>query len=320
MNIAELPPGLRAGIDALLEGVSRTDLARRAVGLSDNYRHGGTTRKTIRAPQDGLAYLLARLPATYAATAAALAQVKAAMPDFAPRTLVDVGSGPGTAGWAACEVFPSLESAVFVDDNAAFRDLGKTLAKDHPVLAKAPFRHHDLLSPREALPQADLVIASYALGELGEAPLAGLWKATAGVLLIVEPGTPAGFRNIVDWRAALLDQGATLAAPCPHEEPCPIQTPDWCHFAQRLPRTRDHMILKDARVPFEDEKFSYVAATKLPVTNRPAGRILAAPRTTPGSITCKTCKNDQIELITTLKRDKTAWKAASKLRWGDGIA
>jgi ribosomal protein RSM22 (predicted rRNA methylase) len=177
-----------------------------------------------------------------------------------------------------------------------------------------------LLSPREALPQADLVIASYALGELGEAPLAGLWKATAGVLLIVEPGTPAGFRNIVDWRAALLDQGATLAAPCPHEEPCPIQTPDWCHFAQRLPRTRDHMILKDARVPFEDEKFSYVAATKLPVTNRPAGRILAAPRTTPGSITCKTCKNDQIELITTLKRDKTAWKAASKLRWGDGIA
>ena len=37
---------------------------------------------------------------------------------------------------------------------------------------------------------------------------------------------------------------------------------DWCHFSQRLPRSRDHMLLKDASVPFEDERYSYVVVTQ----------------------------------------------------------
>ena len=37
---------------------------------------------------------------------------------------------------------------------------------------------------------------------------------------------------------------------------------DWCHFSQRLARSRDHMLLKDASVPFEDERYSYVVATR----------------------------------------------------------
>ena len=321
MSLAELPPLLRAGIDTLLEGVSRTDLARRAAAISDNYRYGGgQSRRTILAPEDGLAYLLARMPATYAATVLALFHVKQSMPDFAPATLLDAGAGPGTAGWAACEMFPSLEEAVLLDDNAAFRSLGKTLAAGHPVLSRAPFRDHDLASPREALPQADVVIAAYALGELRDPPLRALWAATRGVLVIVEPGTPGGYANIVAWRAALLEHDATLAAPCPHQEPCPIEPPDWCHFAQRLPRTRDHMILKNAKVPFEDEKFAYVAASKLPVTNRSEVRLLLPPYATPGAVACKTCTHGRIETITAPRRDKAAYKALDKARWGDGIS
>ena len=319
MSTAELPSGLRAGIDALLEGVSRNDLARRAALVSDNYRQGGASRKTILSPQDGLAYLLSRLPATYAAVMSALFHVKQSMPDFAPATLLDVGCGPGTAGWAACEVFPSLASAVFLDDSAIFRTLGKSLAADHPVLGQAPFRDCDLMSARSGLPSADLVIASYALGELRQPPLGELWNAAQGVLLIVEPGTPAGYANIVSWRAMLLQRGAMLAAPCPHEELCPIEPPDWCHFAQRLPRRRDHMILKNATVPFEDEKFSYIAVARMPVTARPEGRLLLPPRLSPAGIACKTCTHGRIDTVTASKRDKPAFKALDRLRWGDGL-
>jgi ribosomal protein RSM22 (predicted rRNA methylase) len=319
MTAFHLPPALKSAIDARLEGVSRKDLTRRAAAVSDNYRQGGPSRKTILDPADGLSYLLARLPATYAATAAALAQVKSAMPGFAPRSVLDVGAGPGTASWAACEAFPSLETATLIDDNAPFRQLALGLACEHPVLSRAAYGSHDLCSLREALPPADLVIASYALGELPAPPLAALWQAAKGVLLIVEPGTPASFARIVSWRAALLKEQATLAAPCPHHQPCPIVKPDWCHFAQRLPRSRDHMILKEATVPFEDEKFSYVAASRLPVTQRPEGRVLMPPRHDPGKITCKTCTEGRIDLVTAGKRNKAAYKALNKARWGDGL-
>src|SRR5262249_36771210 len=87
---------------------------------------------------------------------------------------------------------------------------------------------------------ADLLVASYFIGELGEAErreLAELlWTKTRDTLLIVEPGTPAGYARIIAARGQLIAAGAHVLAPCPHDAPCPLQSPDWCHFAQRLPR------------------------------------------------------------------------------------
>ena len=48
-----------------------------------------------------------------------------------------------------------------------------------------------------------------------------------------------------------------------------LQPPDWCHFTQRLPRSRAHKQIKGAELPFEDEKFSYVALTRAPVARIP---------------------------------------------------
>ena len=59
-------------------------------------------------------------------------------------------------------------------------------------------------------------------------------------LLIIEPGTPAGYARMIALRSQLIASGAHVAAPCPHQAPCPLATPDWCHFAQRLPRSRAH--------------------------------------------------------------------------------
>ena len=58
--------------------------------------------------------------------------------------------------------------------------------------------------------------------------------------------------------------------------PCPLAAPDWCHFTQRLQRSRAHKQVKGAEVPFEDEKFAYVALTRAPLTAQ-FSRVLAQP-------------------------------------------
>ena len=90
------------------------------------------------------------------------------------------------------------------------------------------------------------------------------------------------------YASLLVAAGAHVAAPCPHERACPLVAPDWCHFAQRLPRSRDHLQVKGASVPFEDEKFSYVVLSRA----QPRGidaRVLAPPKVTKSAVTAKLC-------------------------------
>ncbi len=116
---------------------------------------------------------------------------------------------------------------------------------------------------------ADLVIASYMINEIGDAEQRALaelmWEKTRDTLLVVEPGTPAGYARIIALRDHLIGLGAHVAAPCPHDAKCPLQAPDWCHFTQRLQRSRAHKQVKGAELPFEDERFSYVALMRAPV-------------------------------------------------------
>ena len=86
-------------------------------------------------------------------------------------------------------------------------------------------------------------------------------------------------------RAALIGAGAEVLAPCPHQRPCPLVAPDWCHFAVRLERTRDHKTLKSADVPFEDEKFSYLIAARPGVGSRAGARIIKPPHRTKFDVT-----------------------------------
>ena len=118
------------------------------------------------------------------------------------------------------------------------------------------------------------------IGEIDDAERSALtelmWAKTRDTLLIVEPGTPAGYARILALRAQLIASGAHVAAPCPHDGTCPLTAPDWCHFTQRLPRSRAHKQLKGAELPFEDEKFTYVALTRAPVAHASRARAGAA--------------------------------------------
>src|ERR1700733_10690396 len=291
MSAPDLPAELRAALDARLQGLSRSDAAERAAIISQTYRGGGGSG-AIKSETDALAYALARMPATYAAITASLNALREITPDFAPAGLLDVGAGPGTATWAAAEAFPSLRSVGLLDANAALRALALDFASGSARLRDMTYQHGEARVALADAEPADLVVASYMIGEIDSAEqktLAGLmWAKTRDTLLIVEPGTPAGTARIIALREELIASGAHVAAPCPHNGTCPLTPPDWCHFTQRLPRSRAHKQIKGAELPFEDEKFAYVALTRAPVALRPA-RVLAQPDVTKAGVTAKLC-------------------------------
>ncbi|HVD84890.1 MAG TPA: small ribosomal subunit Rsm22 family protein, partial [Bradyrhizobium sp.] len=317
----DLPAELKAALDARLQGLSRNDAAGRAALISQTYREGGGSG-TIRTEIDALAYALVRMPATYAAVTASLNALREITLHFAPASLLDLGAGPGTATWAAAEAFPSLKSFTLLDGNSALRALALDIGRGSLRLRDMAYQRGDARAALADAEAADLVVASYMIAEISEAEQASLaelmWVKTRDTLLIVEPGTPAGYARILAVRRQLIASGAHVAAPCPHDGECPLAAPDWCHFTQRLPRSRAHKQLKSAELPYEDEKFAYVALTRAPVARHPA-RVLAQPDVNKVEVTAKLCTAEGLVIARIPRRAKGDYSAARRWRWGDAV-
>ena len=78
------------------------------------------------------------------------------------------------------------------------------------------------------------------------------------------------------------------------------------------------MQMKDAEVPFEDEKFSYVVLTRTPLARRPS-RVLAPPISGKAEITAKLCTPEGLTLAKVPRRDKPAYARARRWGWGDAV-
>jgi ribosomal protein RSM22 (predicted rRNA methylase) len=319
----ELPAPLRQAVDRILEKVPLLELKQAAKTLSDRYRAELRDGRLHMAQDMAVrAYLATRLPATYAAVRASLDALNEARPDFTPKTLLDVGAGPGTVLWATSALWPDLEQAVLLEASAAVRKVGETLAAD-AITARTVWQAGDVNIDLADLQPADLVTCAYVLDEIVPASqpkmVDRLWQLTTDTLLIVEPGTPAGWQRILAVRRQLVEAGAHLLAPCPHAAPCPLAPPDWCHFSRRVARSRLHRLAKDADVPWEDEKFIYVAASRRPAASH-AARVIAPPKSGSGKVLLKLCEPDGgagEQLFT--KRDGDLFKAARRLAWGDTL-
>lgn len=319
----ELPPLLRRAVDRALNGVPLTELATTAAALSQRYREERRDGKAhVATDRDVLAYLAVRLPATYAAVRASFAAVAEARPDFAPNSALDVGAGPGTALWAATECWPELADILLVEASPVFRAFGEQLAAEmqQPHMT---WRTSDIAVDEIDGEPRDLVTLAYVLNELAPDDrhrlVERLWPLTADTLVIVEPGTPAGWQRIIAARRQLIESGGHVIAPCPHAKECPLQPPDWCHFARRVARSRLHRQTKAADVPWEDEKFSYVAVSRKPAPASGA-RVIARPRKASGRVTLKLCRADGSagdQLFS--RRDGELFKRASRSDWGSSM-
>ena len=278
--------------------------------LSNAYRSDRPAR-AARTQAEVAAYLAYRAPATFCAAAFAFDQVRRRRPDWRPRSLLDAGAGPGVATWAALETWPSLAELTLVEVEQ------KMIAAGRELLPDAAWVAGDVAAARG---RADLVVASYVLGELPDptATADRLWRQTADTLVLIEPGTPAGYRRVLEARSAVLAVGGRTVAPCPHDLPCPLPADDWCHFAVRLPRSKLHRRAKGVELGYEDEKLSYAALTRELVSPGTA-RIIRRPQVRSGHVNLVTCEADGIHARTVSRKDGSLYRSARGAAWGDVI-
>ncbi|WP_410593194.1 small ribosomal subunit Rsm22 family protein [Amycolatopsis sp. lyj-23] len=323
--MAVLPDDLSSALDDELARHPVARLTQSVDRLSARYRRGdAATSPILSSEADVAAYAGYRMPATYAAVHAVLAEAALRAPGFEPRTQVDVGGGTGAAVWAAAAVWPSLAKCTVLEQVAGAIGLGRRLAAGagRAAVRDAEWRR-GLVDPAAPAPAADLVTLSYVLGELPEAGRADVvrWLAAeAGAVALIEPGTPAGYERIRAARAQLIELGLHVIAPCPHDGACPIAPgADWCHFAARLPRSGLHRKLKAGTLGFEDEKYAYVVASRTE-PERPDARIIRHPKKHKGWVALDLCTASEglKPAVAVSKKQGPRYRAARDAEWGDG--
>lgn len=324
----ELPNYLKNASEKLIEGMNINAMSQSARELSRRYmEESGQGKSLLNRDEEAAVYSLMRMPATFSAVSFALEKV-CEMSDFVPRSLLDAGAGTGGATFAANEFF-ALDSITCLEREPAMENIGKKLFSfgEDKAIREARYIRADLVEEATKANDnskkyvSDLVISSYVLNEMSMEDrmkvVKWLWDNAEKMLVIIEPGTPVGFANIRRIRDFLMEQGAYVCAPCPHMENCPVTGDDWCHFTVRVQRGKIHKMLKNADVPYEDEKFSYIAFSREPLKMDKYGRIMRHPITLKGRMELSLCTSDGIYTKTVTKKDNEAYKCAKKVDCGD---
>ncbi|XP_040399571.1 H/ACA ribonucleoprotein complex subunit 3 isoform X1 [Cygnus olor] len=282
-------------------------------------------------------------------------EIRVRAPDFAPRTLLDFGSGLGTACWVAQGMWGrSLQQFVCVEPSGAMRELAERLR--HGGGATPGPAHFGPVFLRPLLPPGpqarwELVIGRRALerlrgrGQRARA-LRGLWGRTGGVLVLLENGTRAGHQALMEAREELLQgpdaDAVEIFAPCPHRLPCPrLSQGRACAFAQSfwpLPLSGNPSAPERELVSFlvvrrlgssmtssldpVTSSPDPVTSSPDPMTSPPAGwaRVTAPVRPRPRHVSLSLCCPDGAQrrlAVTAVRHGRSLYRQARTSRWGD---
>ena len=326
MQESDEPPdlALRRAIEELLEGIPVAELRRASARLTEAYRHAEPGVRPVASRTERLAYVAARLPSTFEANRAVLAELRCRAPTLRAESLLELGAGPAPGLWAARPTFPELRRTTHVEIDPGMTELGRRLLAACPAGedVRQIWCERDVTRAREA-GSHDLVLLAYVLGEMPAAArdraIDAAWDVTAGALVLIEPGTPAGAARVLRARERLIGRGARVAAPCPHGGACPLAADDWCHFAVRVSRSSLQRRLKEGRLAYEDEKYAYVALTRAE-PDPCAGRVLRRPSAEPRRRRLRLCTVAGVREEVVTRRERARYRAARKIRWGEGWA
>ena len=291
----DIPQELKEAIEEVVTGVKHTNLIEQSQKISEKYRENeGKGKRLVTQQEEAIAYAISRMPATYCSVYSVLTQVlKNHNKEI--NTVFDIGAGTGAATWAISK-FLELDKITCLEREKAMRDTGKKLMDRH--LENAEWKECDIVGDKLE-EKADMVITSYMINELSssdrEKTILKMWEATNDLLIIIEPGTPDGFKHILQAREMLLAQNANIIAPCTHNRACPINPEeDWCSFYVRVARSGIHRQAKKGELGYEDEKFSYIAFSKNTCCSNGA-RILRHPQINSGFVKVKLCDENGIQ-------------------------
>ena len=315
----DIPEGLKDSINKLLSENKSSNIIENAQIISSRYRkNDGKGKRLLTNELEAVSYATSRMPATYAAVYSAFKQILANYNEKMT-SLLDVGAGTGAGTWAVNEI-NNINQITCLEREKSMIDIGRKLMKD-TILDNAKWKSYNILQD-EIAEKADIVLTSYMINELPEQErenaVLKLWQATNKLMVVIEPGTPEGFKNILNIRNLIKEQGGYIVAPCCCNGECPIKENDWCAFYARVARTSMHRQAKGGKLGYEDEKFSYIAFSKIPVEI--AGeRILRHPQINSGFVKVKLCTADGIQEKTYSKKDGEIYKKIKKLDAGEKI-
>lgn len=314
----DIPQELKERIEKITLEMQHGKIIEESQSISKKYRENeGEGKKLVTKQTEAIAYAISRMPATYCAVHSAFVQcLKNYNQDI--KSVLDIGAGTGSATWAVTNLV-NVNQITCLEREEEMRRVGEQLMEGNMV--NVDWKAFDL-SKDEIQEKADLVITSYVINELAQEDrkraIIKLWNSTNGMLLIIEPGTPEGFKHILETREILLEQGANIIAPCSHHSQCPISKDDWCGFYVRVARSGIQRQAKKGTLGYEDEKFSYIAFSKEPLCTEGA-RILRHPQINSGFVKVKLCTKNGIEEKIFSKKDKEVYKKIKKCDAGDTI-
>lgn len=301
-------------VESLADPYSISELRKAYQWVESQYRQQGAVG-ALSSQVLAVAYAAVRLPATYRVLLRLLGDLDQFAMSFVPTTLIDLGTGPGSALLAANEFWPELTMHA-VEREAAFASVARSLLGSKQA-ADVSWEIADFA--RLQIDRSfDIVVSSYALGELQGATrrrlLQQMVQCCEGYILVVEPGTPAGFESLLDVRSFLVDNGYRIVAPCGSQLKCPSS---WCHFSLKLPRSKIHRVLKGGQLAYEFEHYCYVLATKTGHF-RQVPSILEMPKISKSSVRFRVCKDGELCDIEVGRREQPhLYKRCKKMEWGD---
>lgn len=288
--------------------------------ISKRYRENNATgKKLIKNNKEAVTYAIYRMPSTYCATYSVLKHVLE-INKFSIKNCIDIGAGTGAATWAIHNVF-DLDKILCLEYQEEMMNIGKKIM-ENTSLKNVEWEKFNICTD-EIKNKSDLIITSYMINELREdekeKAILKMWNSTNNLLVIIEPGTPNGFKNILKAREILLNNGANMVAPCCNSNKCQIKDDDWCSFYVRLDRSGIQRMVKDGELGYEDEKFSYIVVSKEKLQNNKISRILRHPQINTGFVKVKMCTENGIEEKTISKKMGEIYKKVKKLDAGDII-
>lgn len=329
----ELPYFLHTYIHDQFEQLSqkspqaRQRLQQAVAQLSQNYLQAKPQAQShLQGELAILAYLNTRLPATYAASADVMAQLQRIAPAWQPEHMVDLGAGLGSVSLAALQHYQPQQHLLFESEVRMIQQ-GREIFEAGGYHGQWQQGYLPQLPPTKHLNGPGLWSLGYVLNELTANQRETLYArlqaqlTSEDVLTIIEPGTPVGYAHILEARDAFLNTSENpwiVWGPCPHQNDCPLPEGDWCHFAERLPRSPLHRDLKGGERNFEDEKYSYLILSQQPAPQPMTARLLRHPRQHKGHMQLRLCTETGIQ-DTVLSKKNPCYKALKKANWGDGL-
>ena len=237
------------------------------------------------------------------------------------KTVLDLGSGTGSVFWALDNFAKNIDITAVEKQQSMLKysQLLSTHLDFHIEYIK-----EDVLSPKiKNLDTFNMVIESFVFNEMSREDrfkaLDLMYEKSNKYLVLIEPGTPNSYENMMKDREYLLSKGLNLLLPCPHSKKCPLQD-DYCNFSVRVNRTKASRFIKDASLNYEDEKYFYLIFTKDTKNKNLGSAILRKPIYRKNLVDLKVCGIQGVSQLIITKNNKELYTKTKKLKHGDIIS